>query len=401
MNNKIKRGIAAALTALTLCAPLSMTTAFPNINVNKITASAAEGSTTQFSGKYAGNVYYDRYENVMLFYTKESDGIVITGCQTENPKTTIRIPKQIKDTDVVAIGPDAFKGQTNIFLVRCYGQNTVYGTTYHPGGSSYGPLMIKGGSSISKIGNRAFYGCTNLANILIGDKELTVGDYAFYECPAFTHIQFYNSSNYTIDPKFGNIGTRAFARSGMVSFGDWSDVATCKTLGNGAFNGCKDLDYVNFTASSVGSDCFANCPKIREAKVNSPTIGDNAFLYCTGLEKLTLTNTKSIGASAFRDCSALKSTNMPESIESIGNYAFFGDSNLDMKMVFENRTGAGPLTIGVSSFEYSGINCVQFYGGDITVCDYAFANCKNLRCQGRMGKVTISPLSGLILTSSD
>lgn len=394
MNNKIKRSLAATLTALTLCAPLSMTTAFPNINVNTITASAAEGCTSQISGKYTGNVYYDYYEGVQLFFSKDSNGVVITGCQTRKCNTTIRIPKQIDGADVVAIADNAFRDQTNIFLVRCYGQNTVNGTTYHPGGSSYGPLIIKGGSSISKIGNRAFYGCTNLANILIGDKELNVGDYAFYECDKFTHIQFYNSSNYTIDPKYGNIGTRAFSRSGMTSFGDWSDVATCKTLGNGAFSGCKDLAYVNFKASSIGSDCFGNCTKLREAKIDSPSIGDNAFLYCTALETLTLTNTKSIGASAFRDCTSLKSTNMPESIESVGNYAFFSDSKLASKMIFENRKGAGPLTIGVSAFEYSGIPCVQLYAGDITVADYAFANCNNLRCRVRYGNVKTSPLSG-------
>ena len=394
MNNKIKRGIAATLTALTLCAPLSMTTAFPNINVNKITASADEGSTAQISGKCAGKVYRDSYENVELFYTKTTEGVVITGCQTNKPKSTIMIPKQLDGTDVVAIGPDAFRGQTNIFLVRCYGQNKVYGTTYHPGGSSYGPLIIKGGSSISKIGDRAFYGCTNLANILIGDKELTVGDYAFYECSEFTHIQFYNSSNYSIAPKFGNIGKRAFSRSGMTAFGDWSDVATCKNLGNGAFNGCKDLDYVNFKASSVGSECFANCTKLEDAKVDSPTIGDNAFLFCSALKNLTLTNTKRIGTSAFRDCTALKTPAMPESIESIGTYAFFGDSNLTSELIFEKRRSGTSLIIGVSAFEYSGIPCVKLYGGNITVEDYAFANCRNLRCKIQTGNVTASSLSG-------
>lgn len=393
MNNKIKRGIAATLTALTLCAPLSMTTAFPNVNVNTITASASEGTAAQSSGKYYGNIFYDYYENFELFYSKTSEGVVITGCQTHKPKSTINIPKQIDGTDVVAIGDDAFRGQTNIFLVRCYGQNKVYGTTYHPGGSSYGPLTVKGGSSISKIGNRAFYGCTNLANILIGDKELTIGDYAFYECNQFTHIQQYDSSNHTIAPKFGNIGTRAFSRSGMSSFGDWVNDATCKTLGNGAFNGCKKLGYVNFTASSVGNNCFANCDKIRVAKVNSPTIGDNAFLYCTGLEELTLSNTKSIGESAFCDCTALKSTNMPNTIEYIGDYAFFGDSNLTSSMIFDNRY-AGPLTIGVSAFEFTDLSYFEFIGGDITVCDYAFAHLKRAVCRGRSGKVTLSPLSG-------
>ena len=394
MNNKIKRGIAAALTALTLCAPLSMTTVFPNINVNTITASAAKEYSPKLSGITGGKYYHDNDEGIRLYYSKEATGVVIIGCNTFVPDATVRIPKQIEGMDVVAIGDDAFSGQTNIKYVRCYGKNVLYGTTYHPGGSSYGPLQIKGGSSISKIGNRAFYGCTNLVNVLVGDKELTVGDYAFYKCEKMTYINFYDSGNYSIDPKFGNIGTRAFSKSGMTSFGDWSDVATCKTLGNGAFNGCKGLEYVNFKASSVGSDCFGNCTNLQAAKVNTPTICDQAFLYCSALENLTLTNTKSIGVSAFRDCESLKNTNMPDSIESVGNYAFFGDSNLASTIIFENRTGAGPLTIGVSAFEYSGIPCIQLYAGDITVGDYAFANCKNLRCKVRVGIVRLSSLSG-------
>ena len=85
---------------------------------------------------------------------------------------------------------------------------------------------------------------------------------------------------------------------------------------------------------------------------------------------------------------------MPNTIEYIGDYAFFGDSNLTSRMIFDNSKGAGPLTIGVSAFQFTDLSYFEFIGGDITVCDYAFANLKRLVCRGRSGKVTLSPLSG-------
>ncbi|HRR78259.1 MAG TPA: hypothetical protein P5191_15880, partial [Ruminococcus sp.] len=157
MNNKIKRSIAVTLTAAALCNPLSVTNTFSNVNFDTIIASAADENRPVISGVSHGLAIDDTYEGAQIFYTRsDSRGIVITGCKTTKPGTTIRIPKQIEGRDVVAIANNAFKNQTNIKFVQFYGCNTLYGTQYHPGGSSYGPASFKGASPITEIGEGAF-----------------------------------------------------------------------------------------------------------------------------------------------------------------------------------------------------------------------------------------------------
>ncbi len=49
-------------------------------------------------------------------------------------------------------------------------------------------------------------------------------------------------------------------------------------------------------------------------------IGEQAFYGCTSLATLDLGSVESIGLHAFRDCSALKSLNIPDSVRAIAVY---------------------------------------------------------------------------------
>lgn len=46
---------------------------------------------------------------------------------------------------------------------------------------------------ITKIGNRAFYNCTNLTSVNIGDSVSTIGDKAFSDCPKLRQVFLPNS----------------------------------------------------------------------------------------------------------------------------------------------------------------------------------------------------------------
>ena len=65
---------------------------------------------------------------------------------------------------------------------------------------------------------------------------------------------------------------------------------------------------------------------------NSVTsIGDYAFEYCDGLTSITIPNSvTSIGSSAFEYCDGLTSITIPNSVTSIGNSAFEGCSDLNL-----------------------------------------------------------------------
>ena len=351
-------------------------------------ASAADENRPVISGVSHGLAIDDTYEGAQIFYTRsDSRGIVITGCKTTKPGTTIRIPKQIEGRDVVAIARNAFKNQTNIKFVQFYGCNTLYGTQYHPGGSSYGPVLFKGASAITEIGEGAFEGCKNLTSVLVGNKELTVSDDAFYECTNLSYISFCKESGTSVDPVYGNIGNYAFFRSGITSLGDNFSVAKCKKIGSYAFNGCNNLKTVNVKATEISEGCFDGCDNLKDAKLDCPTIGYEAFYNCLGLETVTLSNTKTIDDHAFELCTSLKSAPIPNSIEFIGKLAFHGDSKLTTPALFVKENGK-KLTIDTAAFEGTGIEYTAF-SGDITVGDYAFMHC-NLKCAVVEGNVKLS-----------
>ena len=94
---------------------------------------------------------------------------------------------------------------------------------------------------------------------------------------------------------------------------------------------------------------------------NSVTsIGEYAFLGCSGLTSVTIPNSvTSIGGAAFYDCSGLTSVTIPNSVTSIGGGAFRGCSGLTSVTIPNSVTSIGdkafwncPLTRIYSYAEY-------------------------------------------------
>ena len=83
--------------------------------------------------------------------------------------------------------------------------------------------------------------------------------------------------------------------------------ANIKTIGNSAFENCTSLTSVNLPLAT--------------------SIGDNAFNYCTALTSVSLPKAESIGYSAFYDCPSLTSVDLPKAT-TIGQYSFLGCTSL-------------------------------------------------------------------------
>lgn len=377
MNNKIKRSIAVTLTAAAICNPLSISNSFSVPFANTTTASAADAGQEIKSGTWSryDGTYYDQYEDVSFNLKMTEKGIVITGCYTRKANTTIRIPKQLYGRDVVAVGDYAFEGQKNITSVMFYGINEpIYTTLYHQGGTSFGPTYFKGASAISEIGESAFEGCSNLKSVTVGNKELTVGDYAFYECNNLGYIQFTNASGANIAPVYGNIGDSAFFKTNLQSLGDHSWTVRCKNIGDFAFDRCDNLEQVNIIAENIGRYSFGSDKKLKSAIIDSPEVGEYSFYKCSALDDVKLLNTKRIGNHAFDSCVELKTISIPNSIESIGEFAFCYDSKLCTPALFVKAPGQR-LCIGRFAYYGTAVEYAAF-SGNIAINDYAFRNSK-------------------------
>ncbi|HRR77700.1 MAG TPA: leucine-rich repeat domain-containing protein [Ruminococcus sp.] len=392
MNNKIRRSIAVTLTAAALCNPLSVTNVLPQLKVDNTIASAAQTDTPIKSGTWSryDGTYHDPYENYSLDLKMNDKGIVIAGCYTNKANTRIVIPKHLYGKEVVAIGDYAFEGQTNISSIEFYGIDEPLYQKYSSRSGTYdAPVPFKGGSSISEIGEGAFEYCTNLSYLRVGDKELTVGDSAFYECTKLGTIDFNSSTKNGIEPVYGDIGDSAFFKTGLKHFGLGKTIQ-CKKIGNCAFNHCDNLMTVNVKATELGKYSFGSNPNLIDADIDSPIIGDYAFYKCSKLCNAMIYNTTEIGQHAFDSCIELKTLNIPKTVNYIGQFAFYNDSKFTSPALFVRDSGQ-KLTIGRFAYYNTAVEYAAF-SGDIKLDDHAFKNC-NLKLAVVEGNVKIGSRS--------
>lgn len=111
-------------------------------------------------------------------------------------------------------------------------------------------------------------------------------------------------------------------------------------------------------------------------------ISDNAFRYCSQLKNIDFISNKtqltSIGSYSFANCTALSSINIPSTIKSIGNYAFYYDYASGLKDL--NLSGLASLTsIGTYAFQYCyNLTSISLPSSLTSIGDYAFAGCYNI-----------------------
>ena len=228
--------------------------------------------------------------------------------------------------------------------------------------------------SVTSIGERAFAACRNLDSVTINDAATSIGDYAFTECHLKTTLSlgkkittigegaFYYCTelgSVTIPQSVTSIGDYAFGECihlKKLSFGEKSfgeNIETnIQTIGNYAFNHCNDLESVTIPQSvtSIGKDAFRFCNNMKSLTINGAieSMGARAFAGCISLKTLSLgENIKRIGHFAFADCSSLTNVTIPQSVTSIGNYVFRYCTLLKNVTIPEKVT-----TIGLGTFSY-------------------------------------------------
>ena len=154
-------------------------------------------------------------------------------------------------------------------------------------------------------------------NDSISYQVTSIGEYAFYECTSLTSLTIGNSVT--------SMGSCAFAKC----------------------TGLKSVEIPN-SVTSIGLCAFDGCKGLKSVEIpNSVTsIGDAAFTGCTGLKSLTIGNlVESIGYAAFAGCEGLTSLTIPNSVTSIGDHAFYRCAGLTSLTI-----GSNVKTIEVAAF---------------------------------------------------
>ena len=105
------------------------------------------------------------------------------------------------------------------------------------------------------------------------------------------------------------------------------------------------------------------------------SIGDYAFYYCTNLMSVTIhEGVTTIGDYAFSRCRNLASFIIPESVTSIGDYAFYYCTSLMSVTIHEGVTAIGDYAFS----DCTSLMSVTIPEGVTAIGDYAFSCCRNL-----------------------
>jgi len=208
-------------------------------------------------------------------------------------------------------------GLTSITLPWCgFDKNFfgyLFGASSYSDQNSYIPaslktVIINGGNSVPA---NAFYGCSGLTNVTIGNSVTSIGNGAFYGCSRLSSI--------TIPFVGATLNGTSNTHFSYIFGAPPNEADTYKYISS-------QLRTVVITGgNSIYSIAFYNCGSLTSIAIPDcvSSIGDGAFYGCDSLTSVTIPNiVTSIGSNTFQECTNLKSVTIPDSVISIGNYAF-------------------------------------------------------------------------------
>ncbi len=313
-------------------------------------------------GITGGKAYITAYKGLspIVVIPEEIDGApVVSVCAafSENTKLThIVLPDSLEE-----IGDYAFESCSRLVNLTIPDNVTSIGSYAFYRCDSLLSATIP--DSITSIGDRAFSYCRSLTTIIIPDSVISLGRYAFEYCDSLTNIlvdeantayQSIDGNLYSKDGKtliqyaIGKEDTSLIVPEGVTYIGDYA-FYYCKSLvnltipdsvtsiGSEAFYWCQSLANLTIpdSVTSIGSEAFENCRSLTSVTFGKnsqlQSIGDSAFSLCQSLTSIIFgenSQLQSIGDSAFYNCRSLTSITVPDSVISIGNYAFSGCSKL-------------------------------------------------------------------------
>ena len=250
---------------------------------------------------------------------------------------------------------------------------------------SYGLKSLELPNYVESIGNRVFYGCHNLASIVIDQSGVSVKVYDVKgNCIIANNVVVYGCYTATIPEGVKSIGSHAFAgQKRLKSITIPSSVESIKYLEEefGAF-AYSDLESITFAEGSqlksISPYAFFYCDALKSIDLPNSltTIGDGAFLECYALESVTLgSSVETIGASAF-NCAPISSIIIPASVKSIGNWTFADCRALESVTFAE---GSQLTSIGDNAFNTcSALSSITLPNTVTTVGAKAFHYCTKL-----------------------
>ena len=304
-----------------------------------ILAACNNGESTQTGGQTPGG---EGIEPARLIFEKTENGYSVTGY--EGAPTVVVIPETYEGLPVTSIGEWAFGdcfGLTSVVIPDSVTSIGDYAFAYCDGLTSvtigegvtsigerafaacYGLTSVTIPDSVTSIGSEAFLGCTGLTSVTIGEGVTSIGEGAFTSCVKL--VEVYNKSSLNIvagSSAYGYVGYYAknvYTKEGGSRLTDTADGFRF------FYDGAQ-----GYLMGYYGSETDVTLPAFFRAYdgtfITKYAIYDYAFSGCTGLmTSITIPDSvTSIGDYAFASCIGLISVTIGEGVTSIGGSAFVG-----------------------------------------------------------------------------
>ena len=274
--------------------------------------------------------------------------------------------------------------------------------------------------NVTSIGDYAFYNCTSLTSVTIGNSVTSIGYETFHGCTSLTSVNYSGTKSQWKTIKIGSYNDKlknTFIKctDGIIGNGNtvtidnlkykiYDDTATLVGYTDAPENLVisKNISYEGYTLSvtSIGYSAFRGCTSLTSVTIPDSviSIGDRAFSWCTSLTSVTIPDSvTSIGDYAFERCESLTSVTIPDSVTSIDNGAFYYCTRLTSVTIPDSVTSIGErafsdctsltnVTIpnSVTSISYStfshctSLTSVTIPNSVTSIGYYAFSDCTSL-----------------------
>ena len=255
------------------------------------------------------NRYYDSRNNCNAI-VETSNNTLIRGCITT-----------IIPSSVSKIGEGAFYGCLDLKDIKIPESVSVIGKDAFLKCLSLREIVIP--NSVTQIGSRAFQACESLHSIYIPESVTQIGHSILANCKSLISAHLYGS--------FTSISERAF--SGCISLSDITIPETVTQIGSYAFYGCESLTNISIpnSVTSINDYAFYECKSLDNIIIPDSVVylGMCTFTSCSSLTHISIPNSiHSIEDSTFCDCSSLAEIIIPNTVDKIGEYAFDDCENL-------------------------------------------------------------------------
>ena len=249
-------------------------------------------------------------------------------------------------------------------------------------------------SDITEIKPYAFYDCSSLISVTIGDGVTIIGEDAFYRCSSLTSVYITDLSAWCkidFDDYYANPlrnGANLYLNNELVT--DLvipSDTTEIKAY---AFEYCSSLTSVTIpdSVTAIGYEAFYNCSSLTSVyisdlsawcRINFGSYDENPLYYAKNLylnnelvtDLVIPSDVTEINNYAFNNCSSLTSVAIPDSVTTIGSGAFSGCRSLTSVTIPDSVT-----TIGDGAFiDCSSLTSITIPDSVTTIGVDAFDGC--------------------------